>query len=282
MTGRTALVVTGSTGRIGRLLRALWAVAPPAGLRPLWQVRRPGGAADEWVWDILADGAAGSRLPEGAVILHLAGSTARTAEACANHPDLAQAVARAAARSGARHVLLASSGAVYAPGPQDHAEDDPPMPASDYGRAKLLAEAAVDGPVPATRLRIGNVAGADALLSPRPGEVVLDPVPGHPAGPERAYVGPQVLGRVLAELATLAARDQPLPEVLNLAQAPVVAMADLLGASGLPWRFGPPNPQVLPRLGLDLARLMRLLPDLPAASAAGIVADLTGMRGRWP
>jgi nucleoside-diphosphate-sugar epimerase len=277
MTASTPLVVTGSSGRIGRLLRMLWSAAPPAGLTPLWQVRRAEGWADELVWDILAD--TRTRLPEGAVILHLAGSTDRTPAALAQHPELAGAVAQAAARSGARHLLFASSGAVYAPGSQDHVEDEPPHPASDYGRAKLAAEIALAGPVPATRLRIGNVAGADALLSPRVGDVVLDPVPDRPGGPMRAYVGPQVLARVLAHLATL---GQTLPEVVNLAQAPAVAMADLLVASGRPWRFGPPNPQVLPRLGLDLARLVRLMPDLPAASPAGIVADLAALQGRWP
>jgi hypothetical protein len=58
-------------------------------------------------------------------------------------------------------------------------------------------------------------------------------------------------------------------------------MADLLTAAGRDWRFGPPRPQVIARVGLATGLLRGLVPMVDA-NATRIVADLRALGGRWP
>ncbi len=268
------VVVTGFTGRLGGLLRRAWQIVPSAGLAPVWCGRRPGAGAD-LVWNIL-DGPA-PLLPPGAVILHLAAVLRGDAAALAANAAMAAPVLAAARQSGARAVLFASTAAVYAPSAVPATEDTPPAPANAYGRAKLAAEMAflASGPVPVSRLRIGNVVGADALLGPRatPGPLVLDPVPGRAGGPVRSWIGPQTLAQVLAALC----HAPSVPPVLNLAADPPLPMADLLTAAGRDWTWGPPNPAVVPDAILSVARLAARMP-LPAATPAALIAELARLK----
>lgn len=194
------------------------------------------------------------------------------------------AACQAAAAQGARHVFLASSAAVYGPSDAALTEQTPPAPLGDYGRAKLAMERAALGwcgthGLGLTILRIGNIAGLDALLGGvRPGQQVqLDPVSGQ-RGPVRSYIGPRSLGSVLVQLAAMAAAGQPLPQILNIAAAPPVSMGDLLDAAGVDWRYGPPNPSVLAKveLAVDLLEGLAGLPAL-AGQAETMVAEWRGM-----
>ena len=256
---------------------------------PVVRTERPAGAADDTgplFWDHLSE--VPDDWPEGAVILHLAGVVPGAGGDMERNRDLALALVRAARARRAAHVLFASSVAVYRPGPGFLDEGAPPDPPSAYGRSKRAAEDALrDGLAGSgtglTCLRIANLAGADALLGGalgRQGPVVLDHVAGMPAGPERSYVGPQTLARVLARLAELAAQPGALPEVLNLAQPGAVAMGDLLTAAGIAWRFGP-DPAPAPRVVVDTARLQRLM-ALPPATPEGLVGELASLKGVWP
>ena len=272
------LVITGAGGRLGRLLRCLWPALPDDRLAPVWFARNQANPAILG-WNMGVDPA--PELPAGAVILHLAGSVVRLAEYRAS----VTAVCDAARHSGARHLYVASSGAVYPPLGQDHHEDTPPAPATPYGRAKLEAEQAARaamGEAGLTLLRIGNIAGADALLGGNaPGQpVVLDPVAGQ-NGPQRSYIAPTVLAGVLFRLSVMAASGAKLPLILNVAQPGQVAMGDLLDAAGRTWGYGPPRGGVLARLTLNCDRLAALMP-LPATSAPALVADLALLAGRWP
>lgn len=263
------------------MLRSVWRDHAPQGLLPVWQTRRSTGQPDELVWDILHDPVP-KTLPQGAVILHLAGSTARQAAAYAEHAPLARAIARAAADLGAIHILHASSAAVYGIGEGDHREDETTNPPHPYGMAKVEAEQAFAGPVPVTRLRIGNIAGADALLGNPAARLMIDPIPRQNGGPERSYIGPVVLAQVLGRLAQMVAAGANLPDVLNVVQVPAVAMADLAVAAGRDWGWGPENPQAIARVALSADRLALLVPEIPAASARGLVADLSSLKGVWP
>jgi len=270
-----SLLVTGADGRLGRLLRLIWG----DGAGVIWTARRasPGVVG----WCIGQD--TPPALPPGVVVLHLAATLRGDADALARNASDTAALCQAAGAAGVAHVFLASTAAVYRPGPLDIPETAPPDPANPYGAAKHAAEqaarATLRGPG-LTVLRIGNVAGADALLGAG-GPAVLDPVAGQPAGPLRSYIGPMVLAGVLAALVRQVQLGLVLPQVLNVAQPGVVAMGDLLTAAGRDWRFGPPREATVARVGLATDRLSALLP-LPPATPAGITADLASLRGRWP
>lgn len=263
------VLVLGATGRIGGILRKCW----PAG--PVWQCRgkAPAGADDWRVLDPLADPEGLARAASGcAAVLCLAGGVPGRGDVSASAP-LACAAVRAGAAAGAR-VLLASSAAVY--GAQDGLleEEAPVRPVSEYGRAKLRMEtqgAALGETlgVPVTSLRIGNVAGVDAILGGwRPGFVLDRFADGRT--PRRSYIGPVTLARVLGDL--LAAPR--LPGVLNVAAPGVVAMGDLLEAADLGWTPRAAPDSAIPEVRLSTAALERFTSFAPAdGTAAGMVAE---------
>ncbi len=250
------LIFTGAGGRVGRLLRGVMPVG-----RVTW-VSRAAVMPGDVAWDDLLGDA-----PAGAVILHFAGAVRGD---LGLNRQLAQQVC---GLQGVRHVFVASSAAVYGPGDADLAEDRLPDAQSAYGAAKLAMEQAVQGPG-VTLLRIGNVAGADALLGGlvAGGRCVLDPVAGQDGGPHRSYIGPITFARVMLGLAERAHAGADLPQVLNVAAPGAVAMADLLDAAGAEWVYGAPKASVVPRVVLDVQRLCRLVP-VARATAAGLVAE---------
>lgn len=240
-------LIMGASGRLGQALARVWPVdAPP----PVWQTRD--GAGGTLAWDILAGPA--PDLPAVSGIVVLAGVTR------GSHGDLAlnTPLARAGADLGTRlgvPVLTASSQVVYGPQPGLLREDTPLLPANDYGRAKAAMEAALTDPH-VTHLRIGNVAGCDALAEGiARGPVMLDRF-ADGQGPRRAMIGPADLAHVLIALLTAPAR----PPVINIARPGPVAMADVLGAAGVPfdWRTAPSS--ALQDLALDVTLLQGICP----------------------
>ncbi|WP_127104598.1 NAD-dependent epimerase/dehydratase family protein [Pararhodobacter zhoushanensis] len=243
------LLITGANGRVGRLLQA-------AGLASVaWSGR---GARHDLAWspldgpDPLLDWCAANGRPRALVML--AGVTPRPDARLDDNVALGIATLRAARDAGIGRVLLASSSAVYGSGraePWD--EDDACYPANDYGRAKLAMEQACTGP-DVTHLRIGNVAGADALLTNPRRPLLLDQF-ADGSGSVRSYIGPQTLGRVLMALALAPS----LPPVLNIGTPEPVDMADLAAAAGLPVARQPAPPQAIARLTLATGRLESLV-----------------------
>lgn len=276
----TSVVVTGAAGRVGRALRSVWG-DHVAGMPVVWSARSTGQGID-LVWNIGAEPA--PPLPNRAIFLHLAGQTRGSVGELAENRHSVAFLCEKAKECGARHVFFMSSVAVYRPEPGLIAEDHPADPQNDYGRAKFAAEGAARIALPSglTVLRLGNLAGADTLLtSARNGPVALDQVEHQPGGPERSCIGPQVLAKVLAELIGLAAKGAVLPVILNLAQPPALRMADLLTAAGATWHYGPNRIGVVPRVAVNVSRLSALV-GLPNATAATVIADLNGLKGRWP
>lgn len=266
------ILVLGATGRLGRLLRRAW----PEG-QGLWQARpgRLAPGADRVLLDPLAAPAALARAAARTqAILCLAGVTPAAAQrgaAMADNTALALAAVEAGAVAGVP-VLLASSAAVY--GAQGGLLDEAtaPAPVSDYGRAKAemearAARAAAELGVAVTALRIGNVAGADAILGGWRAGFRLDRF-ADGRTPRRSYIGPATLARVLAELAGRAARRGDLPGVLNIAAPGAVEMGALLDAADLAWAPRPAPEGAIPEVALDVAALARLVALDPAAGRA--------------
>lgn len=284
------LLVLGGSGRLGGLLRRVWSLSGGVAPQTVWQARRPGDFAafggPTVVFDPLAEPEALARaVASAAAVLLLAGPTRGTAAEMAAHRDLAAAVLD---RAGGRPVLLASSAAVYGrPAGRLCHEDDPPAPVSDYGRAKVAMEAVAAGRPGAVVLRIGNVAGADALLGQAapPGGRRLH-VFADGLAPRRSYIGPQALARALARLVRLsvcgaAGGGATLPGVINLALPGAVGMEALLRAAGESWQADPAPPEAIAsvELAVDRALALGLVPDLPV-TAAGLIADLRFEEGR--
>ncbi len=271
---RPRLLVLGGTGRLARMLQR-W----EAGTAGITWVARPGHGAragDVAVFDMRTDPAALSAACAAAdVILDLSGPTTTPGRDPAGFtaiPELARAVAHAA---GGRPVLWMSSAAVY--GARERArEHDPLQPVSEYGRAKARGEAVLANVPGVTRLRLGNVAGADALLGEvQPGvPVVLDRFPDGRT-PLRAYIGPKTLVKSLFFLVEALFQGRVLPPVLNLAApGPGVEMAALLEAARIAWepRVAPDN--ALRASSLDTALLNVHVPLPPeTGTAAGLVAE---------
>jgi nucleoside-diphosphate-sugar epimerase len=263
------LVVTGADGRVGRLLQAAWVGQPPTGVAPILCSRHWGH------WQDLSAGPL-DPAPPGSVVLHLAADLSGGPDAAARSTFMAQAVATAARQGRARHILFASTAAVYAPADRDLDETSLVSPATPYGRAKLAAESAcraAAGPVPVTALRIGNVVGACALIGAARniGLVQLDPVQGRSGGPMRSWIAPGELARVICRLAK---RCADLPDALNLASPGAWTMGDMLDAAADPWVYGPYRDRVLPRLTLDTTRLAACCAGLATPTPAEMLADL--------
>lgn len=283
-------LITGASGRVGRLIGAHWAMRPPAAARILRQTREASLGA--LVWDPLREGpgallALAARQGPPAALIHLAGPTGRDADP-ALAPALAEAVLAAAVMAGVGRVLLASSAAVYGGARAlPYAETDPSAPITAYGAGKCAAETVAarwrDRGLSVCALRIGNVAGADALLTNPSRPLVIDRFgdagEAAKAGPERSYIGPATLAAVLETLATCPA----LPAVLNVAAPAPIGMAALAEAAGLPWAFAPAPVGAQHRIVLECTRLAALHDFAPgAARPETMIAELAALNALPP
>jgi len=263
---QTSILLTGASGRVGRMLCACWSGAvPDLALIPQYRRDAPKGAL---AWDPLAGpgallahvAAAGRPL----AIVALAGVTPGAGRDLGLNRRLAEATFDAAARAGVGRVLLASSSAVYGAGDgTPFAEEAPCAPVNAYGTAKQEMEAACTRwrarGLDICALRIGNVSGADALLvnvarAGAGGAVVIDRF-ADGGGPLRSYIGPVTLAAVLA---TLARHHGPLPEALNIAAPEPVTMAALARAAGARVETRPAPPGAHQCITLDCRRLAAL------------------------
>ncbi|MFD2236888.1 NAD-dependent epimerase/dehydratase family protein [Aureimonas populi] len=253
-----AWLVVGATGRVGRMVMDHWRRNPPAGALVHAQGRRPGA---DLVWNPIEEPLPASA-PRYTGLVVLAGAVPGSGIDFSFNAAIARACLAAAERNGIARVLLASSSAIYGASGDGRAfrEEDDPAPASAYGRSKLAMEAACAGLSRPGRevscLRIGNVAGADALLINAAGAAPERPLRidryGDGAGPRRSYIGPGAMARALESLLRHAGA---LPPVLNFAAPRPVEMSALARAAGVPfvWNEGPPaSPQAIT---LDCARL---------------------------
>ncbi len=269
-------VLLGANGRLGQAIGAFWSGDA------LVRVARKAGPGVHRV-DMRAD-AAGLRdvlVGQGAVLC-MAGVTdaaVRAGAAMSDNVDLALAAIEAAHQAGAGRVFLASSAAVYGRHSGELAEDAVLAPLTAYGHAKCEMEQAglALGKTlgqPVTVLRIGNVAGVDAILGGWHAAMAVDQLP-RGRTPARSYIGLQSLTRVLQDLATRA----DVPAVLNIAQPGMIEMGALLDAAQLPWKARPAPEGVIAEVSLS-TRLLARYASLRKATPAGLVAEWRLFEGK--
>ncbi|QFT58058.1 NAD dependent epimerase/dehydratase family protein [Sulfitobacter sp. THAF37] len=199
---------------------------------------------------------------------------ASTGDALSLNADLALAAVRAAAAVGVPRVLLASSAAVYGEAEGPLKEDMACHPVSAYGQAKLEMELAAvalarDRRQAVTVLRIGNVAGADAILGGWREGMEIDTLPDG-STPARSYIGPKTLAEVVYQLCLA----DDLPEILNVAAPGIVQMGALLDAAGLPWTPRAAGDATVARVVFSTKQLEKRVEFAPkAGSAEGLVAE---------
>jgi dTDP-4-dehydrorhamnose reductase len=256
--------------------------AAPAGsgTTPIWLGRRVVGLGGP-VFDILdAPGALARACAQADVVLLLAGVVEGPPEALAVNVALAKTVCKYARMAGLP-LIAASSAAVYGRATGILNEDTACAPFNDYGRSKCEMEAALAGMKHSCALRIGNVAGADALLgapAPKGGRKLHVFADGR--APRRSYIGPGALADAVARLVRLAAATpERLPKRLNLALPGVVGMDDLLRAAGEDWQAIPAQDTTIAKVELDMARALGLgLVSEAHVDAAAVVADMRRVR----
>ena len=264
------LLVLGASGRIGGILRKFWSFEPV-----VWQTRgKPGEVSGPgWVtFDPQADPEALARAASGcAAILCLAGVVPGRGGDLKDNITLAEAAVRAGAASGAA-VFLASSAAVYGAETGILEENTALNPVSDYGRAKVEMERrgaalGAESGVQVCSLRIGNIAGVDAILGGwKPGFQLDQFVDGRT--PRRSYIGVVSLARVLGDLMLA----ENLPQALNIASPGVVEMGALLDAAGLAWAPRPAGQAAIEQVCLSTRALERFS-RLEAVSAQALVDE---------
>lgn len=265
------IVLVGSTGKLGRLVKSAWCKATTMPFRPVFQTRQT-NSADAFFWQPLEQQSGLESLvrTHGHVdaIISLAGIVpASSGQPLEMDRRIANAVMAAAAEAGISRVLISSSSAIYGVGRnRGHAEDDDPRPISPYGLSKCETEQDCatwrQRGLEVCALRIGNVAGADALLTNSARASSESPIlidrfaDGH--GPLRSYIGPRRFADVLLGLATMAT---PLPSIVNVAAPLPVRMEDLAECAQLPWQWQPAPTTAHQSITLDCALLASLLPN---------------------
>lgn len=241
-----------------------------------WSVRsaaRPCiGGGEALLWDPLA-GPLPHDLGKIDCLIGYAGITPGAGADLRVNATLAEATLSAAHQAGIGRVLLTSSSAVYglpvAGAPLS--EDVDMRPLNDYGRSKVEMEAVCEAwrarGMQICCLRIGNVAGADAVLAnPAAGGPIAIDRFADGAGPLSSYIGPVTLAQITA---ALAGSLTPLPPVLNIAAPKPVAMADLAQAAGFTWHWQEAPATAHQRITLDLSRLAGIFPFTATDSDPG-------------
>ncbi|WP_281980904.1 NAD-dependent epimerase/dehydratase family protein [Thalassorhabdomicrobium marinisediminis] len=285
-------IILGSTGRLGTLL-ARCARNDGAG----WQTQARAPGADILWSGRIDDAGANEVFCGGATLINMIGDTGSDQDALtACNVDFVEALLERSARAGVAHVLLASSAAVYGAGSaRPFEETDAMHPETPYAESKAVMERVaarfcMGAAAPAvTVARIGNVAGADALLAAarthgQAGRRMALHRFGDGAAaryPRRSYIGPRDFFACIKALVTRPAQGF---RVVNVTHPQPVSLDALLQAyrthliPDLQWEDAPAPAGIPPEVILSTQRLAQYitLPEraAPADALARQVAEV--------
>ena len=241
-------VILGASGRLGQLIRPFWPIS-----NTIWHSRSQLEGYKSL--DLLGSSGELVEILRGAKsVICLAGVTPYSKNgSLAQNLLLAEICLNAAKSAKVGGVFLTSTAAVYGKQTAQLDENCPTAPLSDYARAKVeMEDMALQHSQTSTILRIGNVAGADAILGNWHAKMEIEQLP-NKATPKRSYVGPATLARILFELAS----HDELPSILNVAAPDSVHMNELLDNAGLDYATTPATPQTIADVTLDTKQLQQ-------------------------
>ncbi len=274
------VVLLGASGRLGQILRACWPDSET--LISHSRYERSGFVAFD---QCLEPEKAIVAMQGAAAVVSLSGITpahaAQSGDCLTLNVDLGLAAVHAAHAAGVGRVFLSSTAAIYGRAGGVQYEHGPCEPVSEYGRAKLNMERAAlslarELNQPITILRIGNVAGADAILGSWRKGMQIDQL-SDGTTPRRSYIGPETLTRVIHTLTQLC----DLPDVINIAAPGAIYMGDLLDATDLTWFPRPASNDIIANVELSTKRLERYLDFAPQnGTAVGMVAEWRRLAAR--
>lgn len=255
------LLILGSGGKLGAVLRRAWPDC--AGIEPIWHSRTGGDVS----FDIFDHPALSDAISRCDAVFLLAGVTReRPGRPLSLNTTLARATLDA---SQGKPVFLSSSAAVYGDQPHPLSEQTALRPVSAYGRAKVEMEGLAAEYPNAFCLRIGNVAGADALLGQGQRAFTLDQFEDGSVA-QRSYIGPHALAVACSTLVQTAVQGN-LPKLMNIACPNPLGLNELLRHAGLTWTTTPAPAAAIKSVHLDTTRLQSLVPI--TGGTAQIVAD---------
>lgn len=241
----TRVLVLGGGGRVGRLLRQAWFQDHDKNPNVCFTFQTryvQESLPNDLLWDIL-QGPPPMRAHAAGFdcMIVLSGVVPKPGADFTLNTKIGTASVVAAERLGIPHVLLASTSAVYGTySNEPFSEHSALHPTNEYGKSKRDMEQAAhrlahSSGVALCCLRIGNVAGADALLrnakALAPGENLRLDTFENGGTPLRSYIGPHSLARTLVSLIYNRAK---LPAAVNIATPLPVSMGALAEAAHIP------------------------------------------------
>lgn len=264
------IICIGASGRVGRMVAATWQLNPSLADRIVLQTRRHDATTDGKLlrWDPLigaeplCEWVAEYGTPRAMIVL--AGVTPGEGKDLALNAEIATACISAATAARIPRVLVASSSAVYGTGDgTGFSEASLCKPVNTYGEAKVNMERACQAfaatGIDICCLRIGNVAGADALLlnvaKTAPDQSIEIDIFADGRGPLRSYIGARTLAFVLDRLCL---HTSPLPPVLNVAAPLPIYMEALVEAAGRQWIGREKSVQHYQKITLNCAALAEI------------------------
>lgn len=270
------VLLIGSSGRVGQLVSQSFDLISSGGVELVRQSRSGNPSSSKNLnWDPSAGPEALLAWIEefGSIDVFwmLAGVTGTQSSNLSQNAEIAEYILDAALIARPNRILLASSSAVYgflsdAP----YHESGECSPANLYGESKLLMEKVAESDkyadLEVSSLRIGNIAGADALVTNAKalacGECLSIDMFANGLGPLRSYIGPMRFTQVLISLSRATTR---LPKVLNIADNSPIYMETLAKGLGYNWRYKACSNEHIQNITMDTERLDAILDDLGSA-----------------
>lgn len=276
------VLVLGASGKLGKMLRAVWAEQRSPLVDLVYCARQSPKRAGDVQW---SPGDRTDHLPCVDAIVALWGAVPGSGHSLDSNSTLARSAIELASSLGATRVLHCSSAAVYHPNGAPLREEDDVEPPTDYGKSKRSMERLIEqlsqepGAPSMVSMRIANVAGADSLFANmKPGGSLRLDRFADGQGPLRSYVAPDDLARAIVAL--VLAKDIAGP--VNIAAPAVTAMHDLALAVGcrVAWQDAPP--QAIASVSLNTSKLARILPLSDRSSDASYLVNSARRGGVWP